>query len=55
MAKVEALGEGLHLIADNGHEGDGFNSDLGALFDTLKVLQEQVLLVAHKIDEASSD
>lgn len=55
MAKLEAIGEGLRLIARNGHEQDGINNDLGVLFDTLKTLQDQILLVARKIDEASSD
>ena len=53
LAKLEALGEGLRLIAHNG--GDGVHDDLGVLFDKLTALQEQVLLVARKIDEASSD
>jgi len=53
MAKLEALGEGLRLIAHNG--GDGIHEDLGVLFDKLMALHEQVLLVARKIDEASSD
>ena len=55
MAKLEALAEGLRLIAGNGHEGDGINADLEALFDRLMALQDEVLLVARKIDEASSD
>ena len=38
-----------------GNEGDEVNNDLGVLFDKLKELQEQVLLVTRRIDEASSD
>ena len=53
MGKLEALGEGLRLIAHLG--GDGIHDDLGVLFDKLMALQEQILLVARKIDEASSD
>jgi hypothetical protein len=54
MVKLEAIREGLRLIAKDGHEGDEINNDLGVLFDKLKELQEQVLPVARKIDEASS-
>jgi hypothetical protein len=55
MAKLESLAEGLRLIARNGHEGDGLDNDLRALFDKLNALQDQVFLIARKIDEASSD